>query len=54
MFTARRTAGIAALVAAAVLSGPTLAQAPAKAAVDAGMKAAFDKYKTLKEGANAD
>jgi glutaminase len=31
-----------------------LAQAPAKAQVDAAMKAAFDKYKDLKQGKNAD
>ena len=40
----------------AVGSGATqiLAQAPAKPAVDAAMKAAYDKYKTLQEGKNAD
>src|SRR5262249_27371358 len=31
-----------------------LAQAPPKADVDAAMKAAFDKYKDLKQGKNAD
>jgi glutaminase len=31
-----------------------LAQVPAKAQVDAAMKAAFDKYKDLKQGKNAD
>jgi len=31
-----------------------LAQVPAKAAVDAAMKAAYDKYKGLQEGKNAD
>jgi glutaminase len=34
--------------------GALYAQAPAKAQVDAAMKAAYDKYKTLKEGKNAD
>jgi glutaminase len=33
---------------------PVSAQVPAKADVDAAMKAAYEKYKTLKEGANAD
>ena len=32
----------------------SLAQVPAKAQVDAAMKAAFDKYKDLKQGKNAD
>src|SRR5262245_32885726 len=45
-------------VALTVIFGATLtgvyAQIPAKADVDAALKAAFDKYKTLKEGANAD
>jgi glutaminase len=31
-----------------------LAQVPAKTSVDAAMKAAYDKYKTLQEGKNAD
>jgi glutaminase len=35
-------------------SAPALAQVPAKAQVDAAMKAAYDKYKGLQEGKNAD
>jgi glutaminase len=38
----------------AVLSGRAYAQVPAKTAVDAAMKAAYDKYKGLQEGKNAD
>jgi glutaminase len=47
---------LAALTALAIAGGATtaLAQAPAKAQVDAAMKAAFDKYKGIQEGKNAD
>jgi len=38
----------------AVGAPAAMAQAPAKADVDAAMKAAFDKYKGLQEGKNAD
>jgi glutaminase len=50
----RLTAALAALLIAGLLSGGVWAQAPDKAAIDAALKAAYDKYKTLKEGANAD
>jgi glutaminase len=45
---------VAAVLAVAAGITPTLAQAPAKPQVDAAMKAAYDKYKTLQEGKNAD
>jgi glutaminase len=52
---ARTTRALALGVILAVAGGPgAFAQAPAKAQVDAAMKAAYDKYKTLKEGKNAD
>jgi glutaminase len=38
----------------AVAGSTAFAQAPAKASVDAAMKAAYDKYKGLQEGKNAD
>jgi glutaminase len=41
-------------VCAVVGAGAALAQAPAKTAVDAAMKAAYDKYKAIQEGKNAD
>ncbi|HET8947072.1 MAG TPA: glutaminase A, partial [Candidatus Polarisedimenticolia bacterium] len=52
----RTTRALALGVIVAVAAGSTaaLAQAPAKPQVDAAMKAAYDKYKTLKEGKNAD
>jgi glutaminase len=43
-----------ALAAAVLAAGTAWAQVPSKADVDAAMKAAYDKYKGLKEGANAD
>ena len=49
--TTRRFFAAVALLAAA---GATLALAQAPSAVDAALKAAYDKYKGLKEGANAD
>ena len=45
---------VAAALAVVVSGTPTLAQAPPKASVDAAMKAAFDKYKSIQEGKNAD
>jgi glutaminase len=49
----RRILGL--LTAAALCAATTAwAQVPSKADVDAAMKAAYDKYKGLKEGANAD
>src|SRR4029450_11293278 len=48
----RRILGL--LTAAALCAATTAwAQVPSKADVDAAMKAAYDKYKGLKEGANA-
>ena len=46
-------AGVLVLVAVALGTG-AYAQVPSKAEVDSALKAAYDKYKTLKEGANAD
>jgi glutaminase len=57
MFSQRRSTAIIAVAAVVFVlagSGATLAQAPAKANVDAAMKAAYDKYKTLQQGKNAD
>jgi glutaminase len=57
MLSQRRTVTIAATAAVAFLlasSGAAFAQAPAKASVDAAMKAAYDKYKGLQQGKNAD
>jgi glutaminase len=51
----RRQAGLSTLLAVAVLAmavAPALAQSPAD--IDAALKAAYAKYKDLKEGANAD
>jgi glutaminase len=45
---------VAAVLAVAAGTTPTLAQAPAKPQVDAAMKAAYDKYRTIQEGKNAD
>ena len=45
--------GVIALIAVALGTG-AYAQVPSKAEVDSALKAAYDKYKTLKEGANAD
>jgi len=42
------------LVLAVAAAPAALAQVPAKAQVDAAMKAAYDKYKAIKEGKNAD
>jgi len=44
----------AAALAVAAATTPAPAQSPAKPQVDAAMKAAYDKYKALKEGKNAD
>jgi len=51
-----RLAAFALLAAVAVVAvtTPATAQAPAKPQVDAAMKAAYDKYKGLQEGKNAD
>jgi glutaminase len=57
MLSQRRiaTTAAAALVAFVFLgSGAGFAQAPAKANVDTAMKAAYDKYKGLQQGKNAD
>jgi glutaminase len=57
MFSQRRSTAIVAVAAVVFVlagSGAALAQAPAKANVDAAMKAAYDKYKTLQQGKNAD
>ncbi|HZL71351.1 MAG TPA: glutaminase, partial [Planctomycetota bacterium] len=52
----RKTLAIfaAAALAVAAATTPAPAQVPAKPQVDAAMKAAYDKYKALKEGKNAD
>jgi glutaminase len=52
----RKTLAIFAAAALAVVAAttPAPAQSPAKPQVDAAMKAAYDKYKALKEGKNAD
>jgi glutaminase len=42
------------LILAVAAGSAVFAQAPAKAQVDTAMKAAYDKYKTIKEGKNAD
>lgn len=57
MITTRSGARIAALAVVLALAAgapAAFAQAPAKAATDAALKAAFDKYKGLQEGKNAD
>ena len=52
----RKTLAIFAAAALAVVAAttPAPAQSPAKPQVDAAMKAAYDKYKAIKEGKNAD
>src|SRR5262245_30216592 len=51
----RRSTALAIIVALVTLSIVAVrAQAPAKTSVDAAMKAAYDKYRNLKEGKNAD
>ena len=45
---------LAALAILACLAAPAFAQAPPKAQVDAAMKAAYDKYRSIQEGKNAD
>ncbi len=57
MSSIRRSRTAPALALAAILAATTgslLAQVPAKTAVDPAMKAAYDKYKGLQEGKNAD
>jgi len=50
----RTQIALVAVTATMLLAAPAHAQIPAKAEVDAALTAAYDKYKTLKEGANAD
>jgi glutaminase len=53
--TARTSRALALGIVLALAAAPALfAQAPAKPQVDAAIKAAYDKYRTLKEGKNAD
>jgi glutaminase len=58
MIGQRRSGTLAASAALVLLTtalvGAAFAQAPAKPAVDAAMKAAYDKYKGLQQGKNAD
>src|SRR5262249_39711326 len=54
--SSRTSVALAFGVAVCVLAGASiaLAQTPAKADVDSALKTAYDKYKTLQEGKNAD
>ena len=54
MRTMKPLAALASTLALTIGAASTLCHAQSKADVDAAMKAAYDKYKTLKEGANAD